>query len=172
MTRLDIQTIKDEIRNNRPDETRDIVIFCNGSELEIINELNKEKNPINKITIRDIQQDGLITNQAAEAEVKITKRGKKATVTISDYISPSILARMDTDRTLFNEQIDDFRAQIDYVLIDTNYNGKSFNIIESDRPKKKTDFVKGKYTLSLPRAGTKLAVKIVDMLGEETLIVK
>ena len=172
LTRLDIQTIKDEMRNHRPDETRNIVIFCNGSELEIINELSKEKNPINKITICDIQQDGMITNQAAEAEVKITKRGKKVTVTISDYISPSILARMDTDRTLFNEQIDDFRAQIDYVLIDTDYNGKSFNIIESDRPKKKTDFVKGKYTLSLPRAGAKLAVKIVDMLGEETLIVK
>ena len=29
---LDIQIIKDEIRKNRPDETRDITVFCNGSE--------------------------------------------------------------------------------------------------------------------------------------------
>ena len=44
LTQLDIQIIKDEIAKNRSDETRDIVVFCNGSELEIINELAKEKN--------------------------------------------------------------------------------------------------------------------------------
>ena len=44
LTRLDIQTIKDEVAKKRPDETRDITVFCNGSELEIINNLaNREK---------------------------------------------------------------------------------------------------------------------------------
>ena len=172
LTRLDIQIIKDEIRNNRPDETRDITVFCNGSEMEIIAELDREKTPINRITIRDIQQDGVITNRPAEAEVEITRQGKKAKVKISGYISPSILARMDMDRTLFDERIDDFRAQIDCVLIDTDYNGKSFNIVESDLPPRKTDFIQGEYELALPRSGAKIAVKIVDMLGEEVVTVK
>ncbi len=171
LTRLDIQIIKDEIQNNRPDETRDIDVFCNGSEMEIITELAEEKTPINRITIRDIQQDGVITDQPGEAIVEITKENGKATVKIIDYISPSILARMEIDRTLFDEQIEDFRTQIDCVLIDTDYNGRSFNIVESDLPKKKTDFIRGRYELSLPHADARVAVKIVDMLGEEIIVV-
>lgn len=172
LTRLDIQIIKDEIANNRPDETRDIAVFCNGSELGIIEELAQEKNPINKITVRDIQQDGMITNQPPEADVRIAKKGKKVKIKIADYISPSILARMEIDRTFFDEQIGDFRAQIDCVLIDTHYNGKNFNIVESDIPRRKTDFIKGEYDLTLLRADAKVAVKIVDMLGEEILVAK
>ena len=169
LNRLDIQIIRDEIAQNRPDETRDIAVFCNGSEMGIIAELAREKNPINKIAIRDIQQDGVITNRPAEADVQIAKKGKRATVKIIDYISPAILARLEIDRTIFNEQIDDFRAQIDCVLIDTDYNGEHFDIAASDLPKKKTEFIKGEYELTLPRADAKVAVKIVDMLGEEVV---
>ena len=169
LNRLDIQIIKDEIAHNRPDETRDIAVFCNGSEMGIIAELAQEKSPINKIAVCDIQRDGVITNQPAEADVQIAITGKKATVKIIDYISPSILARMEIDRTIFNEQIDDFRAQIDCVLIDTDYNGRYFDIAKSDIPKKKTDFIKGEYALTLPRADAKVAVKLVDMLGEEVV---
>ena len=169
LNRLDIQIIKDEIAHNRPDETRDIAVFCNGSEMGIIAELAQEKSPINKIAVCDIQQDGVITHQPAEAEVQIAITGKKAAVKIIDYISPAILARLEIDRTFFNEQLDDFRAQIDYVLIDTDYNGRYFAIAESDLPKKKTDLIKGEYALTLPRTGAKVAVKIVDMLGEEVV---
>ncbi len=172
LTRLDIQIIKDEIQNNRPDETRDITVFCNGSEMELLNELAGQKTPINRITVRDVQRDGMITNQPAAAEVQIEKKGKKALVKIIDYISPSILARMEIDRTIFDEQIDDFRAQIDCVLIDTDYNGEVFNIAKSDLPHRKTDFIKGEYGLSLPLANATVAVKIVDMLGEETMIIR
>ncbi len=52
----------------------------------------------------------------------------------------------------------------------TNDNGKRFNIVESDLPRKKTDFIKGEYTLALPRADARVAVKIVDMLGEEVFL--
>ena len=169
LNRLDIQIIKNEIAHNRPDETRDIAVFCNGSEMGIIAELAQEKSPINKIAVCDIQRDGVITNQPAEADVQIAITGKKATVKIIDYISPSILARMEIDRTIFNEQIDDFRAQIDCVLIDTDYNGRYFDIAKSDIPKKKTDLIKGEYALTLPRADAKVAVKLVDMLGEEVV---
>ena len=142
---------------------------CNGSELGIIEELAQEKSPINKIIVRDIQQDGMITNQPSEADVRIAKEGKKVKIKIADYISPSILARMEIDRTFFDEQIGDFRAQIDCVLIDTDYNGENFNIVESDLPQKRTDFIKGEYELTLPRADAKVAVKVVDMLGEEVI---
>ena len=150
LTQLDIQIIKDEIRDNRPEETRNIRVFCNGSETEIRKELTKEKKPINQITVIDIQEEGMITGQLAQADVTITKSSKKIQVKINDYISPSILARMDIERTMFNEQIDDFRAQIDCVLIDTDYNGKSFNIVESDLPSKKTDYIVGEYVFPPP----------------------
>ena len=156
LTKLDIQIIKDEIRNNRPEETRDISVFCNGSETEIRKELAKEKKPINKIIVIDIQEEGMTASEPAQADVEITKNSKKIQIKINDYISPSILARMDIERTMFNEQIDDFRAQIDCVLIDTDYNGKSFNIVESDLPSKKTDYITGEYMLPPPPPPEKL----------------
>ena len=172
LTLLDVQIIKDEIQNNRPDETRNITVFCNGSEMAVFKALEKDKNPINKITVQDIQKNGMFTNQPAEADIKINKRGKKVKIEIVDYISPTILARLDIDRTLLDEQIDDFRAQIDYVLIDTDYNNEYFNIVESDMPGKKSDFIKGTYELPLPKIGATVAVKVVDMVGEEILTIK
>lgn len=172
LNRQDLSLIEEEIRTSRPDDTRDIAVFCNGCELSVIAELDRRKRPVNKIIVRDIQKDGITTEKPAEAEVSISKRGKKVKISILDYISPSILARMELDRTIFNEQIDDFRAQIDCALFDTDYNGKHFNIVESDVPGKKRDYVRGDYEFALPRPGARVAVKIIDMLGEETIIVK
>lgn len=56
------------------------------------------------------------------------------------------------------------------VPIDAAYTGEHFTIVESDVPKKKTDFVKGKYTVMLQRPDARVAVKIIDMLGEETVV--
>ena len=167
LTRLDIQLIKDELQN-RPDETRNITVLCNGSEIGIQEELDTEnqRRPINKIIVQDIQRDGVTTYSPAEAEVDFKKKGQNVTITIVDYISPTILARLEIDRTeLFDEHIDDFRAQID-----TDYTGKHFTIVESDMPEKKENFVEGEYTVSLPRLGARVAVKIIDMLGEETVV--
>jgi hypothetical protein len=61
---------------------------------------------------------------------------------------------------------------IDCVLIDTNYDGKTFHIVYSDVPEKKNDLIKSKYELEIPKSKTKIAVKIVDMLGEEVLVIK
>lgn len=172
LNRVDIQIIKDEIAQNRPEEIRDIVVFCNGAELGIVAELAQEKSPINRIRVCDIQEDGVITERPAEADVRIRKKGKKALVEIVDYISPTILARLEVDRTLFEEQVGDYRAQIDCVLIDTDYDGECFRIVESDLPKRKTDLIRGRYEVRLPRVGAQVAVKIIDMLGEEWIVVK
>ena len=171
LTRLDIQLIKNELQN-RPDETRDITVLCNGSEVDMQEELDRDNriHPINKIFVQDIQRDGVTTYAPAEVDVKFERDAEKVTITIEDYMSPTILARLDIDRTVFDEHIDDFRAQIDCVLIDTNYTEEHFTIVESDVPKKKEDFVDGEYTVSLLHSNARVAVKIIDMLGEETVV--
>ena len=171
LTPLDIQTIKDELEN-RPEESRNITVFCYGINSGIQAELKAEnrRRGVNKIFVRDIGSEGITTFEPASAEVNFWRDGDSVKITIADYISPTILARMDIDRTIFDEQIDDFRAQIDCVLIDTDYTGEHFNIVESDVPKKKEDLVDGEYAVSLPRPDARVAVKIIDMLGEETVV--
>ena len=171
LTRLDIQLIKDELQN-RSDEARDIAVLCNGSEVGMQEELDREnqRRAINKIFVQDIQRDGVTTYTPAEADVKFERNGESVTITIEDYMSPTILGRLEIDRTIFDEQIEDFRAQIDCVLIDTDYTGEHFTIVESDVPEKKEDFVDAQYTVSLPHSDARVAVKVIDMLGEETVV--
>ena len=171
LTPLDIQTIKDELEN-RPEESRNITIFCYGTNSNIQAELKEEnrRRGVNKMFVRDIGSEGITTFEPASAEVNFERDGDSVKITVAEYISPTILARMDIDRTIFDEQIDDFRAQIDCVLIDTDYTGEHFDIVVSDVPEKKDDFVEGEYTVSLPRPNARVAVKIIDMLGEETVV--
>ena len=171
LTPLDIQTIKDELEN-RPDESRNITVFCYGINRNIQTELTEEnrRRAVNKIFVRDIGSEGITTFEPASAAVNFQREGESVKITITEYISPTILARMDIDRTVFDEHIEDFRAQIDCVLIDTDYMGEHFTIVESDVPEKKENFVEGQYTVSLPHPNARVAVKIIDMLGEETVI--
>ena len=127
---------------------------------------------VNKIEVKDIQSDGIIVHDPAEADVTIQKSVDKVSIKINNYLSPTIVKRLDIDRSIFGEKIKDFRAQIDVVVIDTNYDGKTFNIVHSDVPEKKSDFVAGEYELELPKGSKKVAVKIIDMLGEETLVIE
>lgn len=172
LTKLDLQLIKNEL-GLRKDEERDILVICSGSELTIDEEITRHNKlrPMNRIDYRDIQKDGIMAFDHAQAEVEIVKKDGKANVVIKDYFSPTILKRLDLDRTIFDEQITDFRAQIDVVLIDTDYNGKTFNICIFDVPEKKKDFVKAKYEFDLKDKRQKVAVKIIDMMGEEVLII-
>jgi DNA modification methylase len=173
LTRLEIQEIRDEITNNRPEEDRNILVICSGQEQGLVDEINSfnRKSPINKIVVQDIQKDGVFEYIPAEATVQVTKENGKGRVLISDYFSPTILQRLNLDRTVFDEYISDFRSQIDVVLIDYDYDGKVFNICHSDVPKRKTDLVVGEYEFDLPNPNCIIAVKIVDMLGEEVLVV-
>jgi hypothetical protein len=58
---------------------------------------------------------------------------------------------------------------VDCVTIDASYDGKVFDIALSDVPERKTDLVRGDYELPAPKGKTTVAIKIVDMLGEEVL---
>lgn len=171
-----MQLIQDELRK-RPNEDRDITVVCLGKELAAdpwIEEWNK-KHPINKIHIIELKTDkkygSFLIHKPAEAKVKIERVDKTAAkVIIEDFISPTIIERLNIDNKLFKVKIPDFRCMIDTVLIDNNYNGKTFHIVYSDVPKRKDDLVKGEYEIEIPESKTKVAVKIIDMLGEEVLV--
>ncbi len=57
-------------------------------------------------------------------------------------------------------------------MIDPSYGGEVFEVALSDVPEKKSDLVEGSYALEAPDGETTVAVKIIDMLGEEVLVVE
>jgi DNA modification methylase len=167
LTLADIELIKNELET-RPDEERDILVAGLGVDVQVYSFLidyNKLK-PVNKIEVKDLRNDGLFINRPAFADVTF----ENGVLRINDFVSPTIMERMKLDMDIFTEQVTDFRSTIDYVLIDTNYNGNVFNVRVSDIPAKKRDLIKGEYKLEVNK-GVKLAVKIVDMLGEEVLLI-
>jgi len=175
LTLLDFQLIQDEL-NKRPNEDRDITIVCLGKELAVdpqIEEWNT-KHPVNKIKVIELKTDkrygNFLIHDPAEAKISVQRISEdKAVVEIQDFISPTIIKRLNIESGLFKAKIPDFRCMIDTVLIDNNYDGKTFHIVYSDVPEKKDDLVKGKYEIELPNPKAKVAIKIIDMLGEEVL---
>ena len=185
-TLLDLQLIQDELKK-RPNEDRNITVVCLGKELAVdpaIDKWNKTrpykntetKEKINLIEVIELKTDkkygNFLIHKSDEAKVNIERKDDKAIIEILDFISPTIIERLNIDNTLFKIKIPDFRSMIDYILIDTNYDGKTFHIVYSDVPEKKDDLIKGKYELEIPEEKTRIAVKIIDMLGEEALIVE
>lgn len=175
LTLLEIEEIKDEIKRNKSDDVRDIIVICSGQETILTSEIAKynKKSPINKIEIRDIQKDGLLIFDPAICKCDIYKENNKIKISIKEYLSPTILKRLEIDKNLFSEQITDFKSQIDMILFDFNYNGEVFNICQSDIPAKKKDLIKGDYEFDIDNNNQgKIAVKIIDMIGEEVLIIE
>lgn len=183
-TLLDFQLIQDELKK-RPNEGRNITVVCLGKELAVDPEIDrwnktrpyksaKTKEKINLIEVIELKTDkkygNFLIHKPNEAKVKIERKGDKAIIEIQDFISPTIIERLNIDNTLFKVKIPNFKAMIDTVLIDTNYDGKTFHIDYCDVPEKKNDLIKTKYELEISKKKTMVAVKIIDMLGEEIII--
>lgn len=178
---IDLEEIKKELEA-RPDEDRTITVVCLGMELtakawvEEWNRLRKGKNAINKIDVIELRSDakygGFIKHEPAKAKVKFSRNKEKVIVEIEDFISPTIITRLQQQAGLLQAKIDDWRSMVDCVVIDVNYKGKVFNIAVSDVPEKKNDLVKGRYELRDVKKNSTIALKIIDMLGEEVLITK
>jgi hypothetical protein len=174
LTLLDLQAVKDEVEQ-RQDE-RDIVVVCLGKETAVdpwLEEYNKNR-PINKIEVIELRTDQkygkFFVHQPAQAQVTIQRQDGKVVVEIEDFISPAIVERLEMDTPLFKVKIPDWRAMVDCVMIDLDYDGEVFDIDLSDVPERKDDLVEGRYELEAPEGETTVAVKIIDMLGEEMLI--
>ena len=176
---LDLEELKREL-DARPDEDRPFIVVCLGMEIaakawiEDWNRLRKGKNAVNKISVIELRTDPkygkFMKHEPARAKVKISRKKDKLSIEIEDFISPMIIERLQQQAGLLKPRIDDWRAMVDCVMIDTAYDGKVFNVVLSDVPEKKTDYVLGSYELPAPGDEMTIAVKIIDMLGEEVLV--
>lgn len=181
LTPLDLEEIKKELEA-RPEEDRSIVVVCLGKELaadswlEEWNRMRKGKDTVNRIEVIELRTDPkygkFMVHQPAMAKVNIQRVNDKIKVEIEDFISPTIVERLDLDTPLFKARINDWRSMVDCVMIDTAYNGQVFNVSMADVPEKKSDLVGGVYEFPAPSKETIIAVNIIDMLGEEVIITK
>jgi DNA modification methylase len=179
LTLLDLQAIHDEL-HNRPTEERNVVVVCLGRELatyEWLEDWNQNRkktslpNQMRAIEVRsDPKYGGLFIHKPAEAEVSFQRTPEGIQVEILSFISPTIIERLRQQAGIVTPQIEDWRAMVDSVMIDTAYNGEVFNIVMADIPEKKSDLVAGKYLLPATEGPTNIAIKITDMLGEEVVI--
>ncbi len=178
LTLLDLGAIKDEL-SKRPDEERDIVIVCYGQELNTqawIEDWNK-RSPVNKIKVIDLRTDrekgGFIIHEPPQAKVEIKRTSEDtARVEIKEFISPTVIKRFNLEGSLLQKVIKDFRSMIDFVLIDPDYDGRTFKSVFVDIPEKKQDLIRGIYKIKIPAGKVKVAVEIVDVLGGELVVVE
>ncbi|CAA9455866.1 MAG: Type III restriction-modification system methylation subunit [uncultured Rubrobacteraceae bacterium] len=191
---MDLEDVRRELEARGGEETRGILLVCVGKELQAdhwLEEWNKHRgivkldelsrpvefaNKIWVIELRTDQQYGkFFVHQPAQADVKVDRADGKIRVEIEDFISPTIVERLGMDAgdaSLFKARITDWRAMIDSVMIDSDYDGEALDVTIYDVPESKNDLVKGAYELDTPGTGgpVTVAVKITDMLGEEVLI--
>jgi len=177
LTPLDLQDIEDELRA-RPQEERDILVVALGKELAAEAWLTDyaRRSPVNKIRAVELRTDpkygGFFEHRPASARVELERPADgRAKVVIRDFMSPSIIERLRGQEGVLSPQIDDWRAMVDSVMIDSSYDGQTFDIAIADIPERKTDLVTGTYEFELPAESPAIAVRITDMLGEEVLVV-
>jgi len=178
---LDLEELKKELEA-RPDEDRRITAVCLGIELAAVawvedwNRLRKAEDSVNRIDVIELRSDPkygrFIKHEPATARVTVERKAGKLLVDVVDFISPTIIERLKDQAGLLAPKIDDWRSMVDCVMIDTAYDGQVFNVKLSDVPEKKNDLVLGKYELPVPDGETTVAVKVIDMLGEEVLAIK
>lgn len=181
LTPLDLDAVQRELEARR-DEDRNVVLVSLGKEiaadawLEEWNRLRKTKGAANRMEAIELRTDPkygkFFEHRPATARVDIKRKKDRLLVTIEDFISPTILERLELDLPLFRAKITDWRSQVDSVMIDSAYDGEVLNVVVSDVPERKDDVINGTYELTAPSAKTTVAIKITDMLGEEVLVTR
>lgn len=176
LTPLDLEALRTELKS-RPEEERDLLVVSLGQEhkaREWVAHYNHNR-PINKIHLIELRTDrkagGFIKHEPMSVRTSVQRDENKLVLQIDDVVSPSIIARLDLQEGIFRAQIPDWRAVVDCVLIDLNHDGKVFNVTLADVPERKQDLVNGRYEFTAPAVGTNVAIKVVDMLGEERTVV-
>ena len=179
LTPLDLEALRTELKN-RPEEERDMLVVSLGQEhkaREWVAQYNHNR-PVNKIHLIELRTDrkagGFIKHEPMSVQAHARREGQGAdarlVVQIDDVVSPSIIARLDLQEGIFRASIPDWRAVVDCVLIDTQHDGEVFNVALADVPARKQDLVAGRYELPAPPTGATVAVKLIDMLGEECVV--
>jgi len=179
LTPLDLEAVRNELKT-RPNEERDVMVVCLGWQHDArawVDTYNRNR-PINKLHVVELRTDrklgGIIKHEPLTAQIITERTGKGASaqlvVEVQDVVSPTIMQRLNLEQGVFRAQITDWRAVVDCILIDTQYDGQVFNVALADVPERKQDLVNGRYELPAPPSGSTVAVKIIDMLGEELII--
>lgn len=179
LTPLDLEAVRNELKT-RPTEERDVMLVCLGWQHDArawVDSYNRNR-PVNKLHVVELRTDrklgGIIKHEPLSAQVSAQRVGEGAdaqlVVELQDVVSPTIMQRLNLEQGMFRAQITDWRAVVDCVLIDTQYDGQVFNVTLADVPERKQDLVNGRYELPAPPAGSTVAVKIIDMLGEELVV--
>ena len=178
---VDLEEVKTELIARRNEE-RDILLICLGKELACDgwlndwNRLRRKGDVPNRIEIIELRTDPkygkFIAHHPATARVSITRSDGEIRIEIKDFISPTIIERLETQSGVLQAPIGDWRSMVDSVMIDPAFDGRVFNIALTDLPEKKSDFVQGSYALPAPKNKTTVALKITDMLGEEVVVQK
>ena len=179
LTPLDLEDVRNELRS-RPTEERDVTVVCLGwqHDARAWVETYNRNHPVNKLHVVELRTDrklgGFIKHEPLSAQVSVGRvesgNNFKLVVEVHDVVSPTIVQRLNLEQGVFRAQITDWRAMVDYILIDTRYDGQIFNVELADVPEGKQGLVVGRYELPAPPAGSVVAIKIVDMLGEELVI--
>ena len=175
LTPLDLEALRTELKT-RPSEERDVLMVCLGiqQDAKAWKEDYNRNRPVNKLHVVELRTDrkygGFIKHEPLSAEVRVNRVGEMLVVEIEDVISPTIMQRLNLEQGVFRAQIVDWRAVVDCVLVDAQYDGEVFNVALSDVPERKQDLVQGRYELPAPAVGSQVAVKIIDMLGEELIL--
>lgn len=179
LTPLDLEAVRNELKT-RPTEERDVMVVCLGWQHDArtwVETYNRNR-PVNKLHVVELRTDrklgGIIKHEPLTAQISAKRTGKGASaqlvVEVQDVVSPTIMQRLNLEQGVFRAQITDWRAVVDCILIDPQYDGQVFNVELADVPARKQDLVMGQYELPAPPAGSTVAVKIIDMLGEELVI--
>ncbi len=179
LTPLDLEAVRNELKT-RPTEERDVMVVCLGWQHDArawVETYNRNR-PVNKLHVVELRTDrklgGIIKHEPLTAQVSAKRTGKGANaqlvVEVQDVVSPTIMQRLNLEQGVFRAQISDWRAVVDCILIDTQYDGQVFNVALADVPERKQDLVNGRYEPPAPPGSSTVAVKIIDMLGEELVI--
>ncbi|MDP4300030.1 site-specific DNA-methyltransferase [Leptothrix discophora] len=181
LTPLDLEAVRNELKT-RPTEERDVMVVCLGWQHDArawVETYNRNR-PVNKLHVVELRTDrklgGIIKHEPLTAQVNAERMGDgasaKLVVEVQDVVSPTIMQRLNLEQGVFRAQITDWRAVVDCILIDPQYDGQVFNVALADVPERKQDLVNGRYEMPAQPAGSTVAVKIIDMLGEEVIVTK
>ena len=97
------------------------------------------------------------------AKVKLKRAGDQLSIQVVEFSSSDISTRLAGFTDL------DWRAGVEQIAVDLDYDGETFRPDIIDRPAAEVDYVKASYEAGFDQVGEHVAIKITDILGGEEI---
>ncbi len=107
---------------------------------------------------------------SVERLARASGHGPTVRITLDEYTNPAIRAWLKQHPPKSPLDLSDGRCTVDSVMIDPAYDGHTFRAALADMPAKQHETVRGVYELPAIDGADTVAVKIVDVLGEEVIV--